>query len=116
MNYTSKLNQEYVWGIRKTNPGTSALGSARILSRTRSRPKQLEQVRARNPAAPVRRGNPPDPGEATRVQARLRRLAQILRLRRRGFGANPRLRPQRRKARGPTARLLSNALRSETLA
>src|SRR5438034_6170166 len=56
------------------------------------------------------------PGQATRPQTRLRRLAQILRLRRGGFRAHPRLRPQRRKARGPTARFLPHPLRSETLA
>src|SRR5437879_6123825 len=116
INYTTKRNQDYVWRIHKTNPGTSALGLARILSGERPRPQQLEQDRARGYAAPARRGNPPHLGEATRPQTRLGRLAQILRLRRRGFRAHPRLRSQRRKTGSPIACVLPHALRPETLA
>src|SRR5438552_15541030 len=88
---------QYVWRIHKTNPGASAPGPARILSKERLRPQQLEQDRTRGSATPARRGHAPHLGQATRPQTRLGRLAQILRLRCRGFRPHPRLHPQDEK-------------------
>ena len=55
-------------------------------------------------------------GQGAPPQTRFRRLAQVLRLRRGGFRADSRLRPQRRRACRATPRLLPYHLRPETLA